>query len=87
MRKIRKKPEPVADEAVVAETPVEIVAESVAEAVVEQAKTEKPKVVTAEPEVTVVVAAPPAVPAPNTSEHGNGGVYRSTGDGRRIKLR
>ncbi|CAA2141480.1 hypothetical protein [Hyphomicrobium sp. ghe19] len=45
--------------------------------------------------VVEAVTAPPveaapqveAVPAPNTHEVGSGGVYRSTGDGKRIRLR
>lgn len=88
MRKpIKKKPAPVTEEAVVVETPVEVVAEPVAEPVVEQAPEPTFKLTKAKEVKPATPAAPPAGPAPNTSEHGSGGVYRSTGDGRRIALR
>lgn len=39
------------------------------------------------PVVPVAKPSAPAGPVPNTHESGHGGVYRSTGDGRRIALR
>jgi len=34
----------------------------------------------------VIASVQPYGPPANTSEHGSGGVYRSTGDGRRVRL-
>jgi hypothetical protein len=52
----------------------------------EAAVVETPVDVVEEPK-PVVARVRPQGSAPNTVEHGSGGVFRSTGDGRRIRLR